>query len=267
MAKTLDLTIAPDEFCIDGIPTKVTERVFDGNYHPLPKILFRDPETRGRSYERSALIKMFGFNGTAVLTPSAVNRRSNLYIQDIQPSSLEGQLLVLDLLPGVGYGVKEMTDLLITNSILGRNDRRVDDKKYIILFRTGLMDNVLQTVKANGVPDYHQLDSTQENRAGILPDGAVLLTQLHIASAYMIDNISFETNEGSKNGFAATQILMNPNQRKRTFAPLIYHVVKTLSKEFDEIARDYAHAQITLGNIPRNSPLQGYPVAVKIYKD
>ncbi len=267
--KYFDMTIPNDKFSIDNQPTRVTPRTFDGKEasdgFKLDEIRFTHPATGKVSHERSASIETFGFNGTAILTPSAFNEDSTLDVHDIDDENLEGSLLVLELKKGVAYGEDELKELLIRGGVLTEQGiRNVNPLKlFIVLFKTGLMDQILEITDENGVPDYRKLKEIQEHRPGITHMGARYLSDMDIAKAYAIDNISFETKDGSANGFAATQILMGSTTY---FKPLVYHVARTTKAEFECHFKDssYTYARIGLGNIPAYRPLPGYPVQFKV---
>ena len=106
MTGLLDLTISSNRFTIDSVPTEVRPRKFDGNDDPLPEIIFIDPESQNSSYEKAASINTFALNGTALLTPSAVNDKHDLSIQDVKYDQLKGKLLVLDFESGKQYGAQ-----------------------------------------------------------------------------------------------------------------------------------------------------------------
>ncbi|HIH05307.1 TPA: hypothetical protein HA281_00970 [Candidatus Woesearchaeota archaeon] len=271
MAAVVDLTVPQNEFCLDGIPTEVTIARFDGTHAPvegsptLDRIVFTDPATQSESTEESALIGTFAFNGTALLTPSAVNEqyRTSLGVRQVTNEQREGKLLVLDLASGTRYSREGITGLLQCAGILDCHCQKTAAQRYILLFRTGLMGKILETVDEKGVPDGEQFGMVQRDRPGITADGARFLAGLDIAKAYMIDNTSFEL-PGTK-GYLATQILMNPEPAKNAFVPLVYHVTNTTSQEFDDVIKTgKARARIEVGNVP-SVPLPGYPVAVKAY--
>ncbi len=262
----LDLTVPQNRFTIDGIPTQVRTRILDGNDASLPKIVFKDFNTQKCSYEKAVSIETFAFNGTTLLSPWAVNDRYDLGVQHVKYSQLEGKLLILNFEPGKHYGALEITELLQDRGILNKHGQKVNADKYIILCRTGLMDKILEIVDEQGVPDYDKLKKIQKNRTGLKIEGAKLLAKLDIAHAYLIDNISFETLEDSKKGFVSTQLLMNPNEKERTFAPLVYHIAKTTKQEFKSLIElKNIYVRIELGNI-LDILLPGYPVSVKLIK-
>jgi len=256
MSPELNLTVSPDQFSIDGIPPTVEPRVFDGKDPVLPKIIFNNLNTNLPTPEQSAIVSNFCFNGTALLTPKAFDSRcKNLSIDTVDRSKLSGKLLILDLEPGIRYGIYEIRHLL---EIQGIKLEHRSVPEYIVLFRTKLMNQVLGTTNKNGVPDDSKLDETQKNRPGITPEGARFLRQLGLAKTFMIDNISFEV-PGQK-GFYATQLLANPNTETSNFTPLVYHVGNT---ENDRFAKDHQgkNARIEIGNPPKKE-LPGYPVGV-----
>ncbi|PJC37236.1 hypothetical protein CO046_01530 [Candidatus Peregrinibacteria bacterium CG_4_9_14_0_2_um_filter_53_11] len=259
-APEIDLTVPQSEWSIDGVPTTVEPRTFDGKDKKLIKILF-DSITDGSEHpEISASVTTFGFNGTALLTPSAFDRgRRQSNLDTLDRRRLGGPLLVLDLKEGAQYGSTEMAELLRAQDI--DPNRRYGVPEYIVLFRTRLMNAVLNTADERGVPDYGRLGEVQRNRPGILPSGARLLAKTGLAQAVMIDNISFEPF-GSDDGFQATQHLMGlekPN-RPHIFTPLVYHVNGTEGDDFVETFQ-FAQARIEMGNPPL-AALPGYPVGV-----
>ena len=92
----VDLWIPHDEFTMDSIPSEIFMRKFDGE--DLNAVfVFIDPSTGEKSHERSTSISFFAFNGTAILTPSAMNARSKLGVHNIRPDQLEGNMKILDL--------------------------------------------------------------------------------------------------------------------------------------------------------------------------
>jgi hypothetical protein len=136
-----------------------------------------------------------------------------------------------------------------------------------IPFDTGLMDKILKTTDKDGIPDFKKLDEIQKDRPGITEDGAEFLKFLDIAKSYAIDNISYETEGGSKNGFKATQLLMNVKPDKRKFTPLVYHVGKTTKPEFLTYQAENKgdiYAAIGLGNPPYMKGLASWPVSFKL---
>ena len=247
----MNLTVPPNKFSIDSVPTKVEWHVFDGCDSVLPKIEFVNPDTGESTDERSALVHIFAFNGTALLTPSAWDKEChNLKIDNIDRGRLDGSLLVLDLDIGVTYGREEIQRLLC-------DEPRKNIEENIVLLRTKLMQRVLATADERGVPDYDALAETQKNRPGLTPDGAMELQEIK-PRAIMIDNISFEPNNGIP-GFHATQRLAHPKGSE--FTPLIYHVGNTGDSDFKNKYNGKS-VRIELGNPPEN--LSGYPVGVYV---
>jgi hypothetical protein len=136
-----NLTVAPDEFSIDNMPPTVELRIFDGHDPDLPRIPFRHPLTGIESSERSALVTNFCFNGTALLTPSAFDDTcGDLNVDTIDRSRLTGDLLILDLEPGVKYDENALTSLIQEAKITPPISEAA---RYIVLFRTRLMARVL----------------------------------------------------------------------------------------------------------------------------
>ncbi|MFH0821079.1 MAG: cyclase family protein [Candidatus Peregrinibacteria bacterium] len=246
-----NLTIPPNRFSIDGMPTEVELRLFDGQDRVLPRIMFANLETGNDMPERSAIVHTFAFNGTTLLTPSAWDeQRPNLNIDTLDRTRLRGRLLVLDLVKGVQYGREEIKRLLDGERMLEGCRSEV-----IVLLRTQLMDRVLSITDATGVPDYEKLAGIQEDRPGLTPDGAVVLQEIE-PKVVMIDNISFEPSRRDP-GFHATQRLAAPNGKK--FTPLVYHVGNTGNCDFKE-RHNGKPVRIELGNPPEG--LLGYPVGV-----
>ena len=287
-----NMTVPHDRFSIDNQPTIVKPRTFDGK--DLEEICFTNLATNRVSHERSASIETFGFNGTAIVTPSAFDQSITLDVHDIERNLLEdvyssqdvklvvpvcidsnqlcGSLLVLELKTGVAYGPDELRKMLDKKNRLYK-DGKAMSTGYIVLFKTGLMDRILEITDENGIPDENKLKEIQKNRPGITHEGARYLSDLGIAKVYAIDNISFETETGSRNGFLATQSLMNRannflTSQKPTpsFTPLVYHVARTTHPVFEDMLQcSYPHeATIELGNIPGYRPLPGYPVSFRV---
>lgn len=252
-----NFTVSPDQFSIDSMPTTVAPRTFDEQDPDLPEIIFEHPETGDKTHERSALVTNFCFNGTALLTPSAFDSKcSDLNVDTIDRTKLQGDLLILDLEPGIQYGRAEIRSLLDKAGI--DLDRTVSE--HIVLFRTRLMDAVLETTDEKGNPDYDRLAEVQKDRPGITPDGARELHETLRPRAIMVDNISFEPN--GTNGFHATQELAAPNPATGEFTPLVYHIGNTDTSNFKERC-DKEKVHIELGNPPRQK-LTGYPVGVYV---
>ncbi|MCF7830762.1 cyclase family protein, partial [Candidatus Gracilibacteria bacterium] len=251
-----NLTVSPDEFSIDHVPTIVTPRFFDGKETNRPDALteipFTNPETGEASHEQSADIKIFGFNGTALLTPKAFdNNCGKLNLDTVDRTKLRGPLLILDLIKDVQYGVEEILELL-------KNQEVSSVEGHIILFRTKLMEEVLKITDKRGFPDYERLTLIQKNRPGLTPEGALALQKNGRANAIMIDNISFESNETE--GFHATQNLSKPEPDTGEFTPLIYHVTGTSADDFVE-KHNRKNTRIEIGNPPKKQ-LSGHPVGV-----
>ena len=270
--KYLNMTVPHDQFTIDGQPSKVTSRVFCGEEKTPPaqredgvildEIIFRDPNSRMESYESSVSIELFGFNGTTVLTPSAVNLTSSLGIHEIDDEQLEGRLLVIPCTQLFALNQEDLIKSLHSVGVVNANGVKITDEKYIVLFKTGLMDRVLEYVDEKGVPK-EGFGRTQESRPGMGTGGARYLAELDIAKAYAIDNISFE-HHCQEPGFVATQLLMNPNEDAGTFVPLVYHVIGTTTRGFEALQDKKPYVRIELGNIPGYRPLDGHPVAFKM---
>ena len=248
---TLDLAIPSDKFSIDDIPTGLRKRVFDGNDHPLPKVRFVDPETQVPSFERGVSLDMFSFNGTTIAAPSTVNENSNLDVHDIAEDQLDGELLIVEMEEGVAYGEKELRQQL------------PETGSYIILLKTGLMDEVMEVVK-DGRPDYDRLDEIHKRRPGIAMEGARYLARIGIAKVVAIDHLTFERADGIPKGLMATQVMMNKDEERRTFVPIVYHVHRTTTSEFKELAKGKIHARIELGNVPAYRPMVNYPVSFTV---
>lgn len=231
--------------------------------------VFIDPSTGEKSHERSTSVSFFAFNGTAILTPSAMNARSKLGVHNIRPDQLEGNMKILDLEKGVDYGKREMRSLLYQNGLVDKHGNRSVNGNYIILFRTGLMDEILNTrgvVDDKGRPDYGKVDEIQKNRPSITEDGADYFSWTEIADIVAVDNTGLETGDeiytGKRKGFKASQRLMN--WRGSTFTPLVYHVKGTTAPAFQKLMeRGNIYARIDLGNYPSYKPLTGYPVAFR----
>ncbi len=263
----MDLTVHPSEFTIDEIPTHVKNRKFDGKDIPL-EIIFKSPKSKIESHERAGYAdKIHGFNGTCIFTPAGTHGNLDIGVFDIKSEQLEEDLAVVPLEKGVSYGKIEIMDALHDVGITDKYGKPVFDRKYIVLFDTGLMDKILKTTDKDGIPDFAKLDEIQKNRPGITEDGAEYLSWLDIAKSYAIDNISYETSEGSKNGFQATQLLMNVKPEKRKFTPLVYHVGKTTKPEFliyQAENKGNIYAAIGLGNPPYMKGLASWPVSFKL---
>lgn len=256
MSSEINLTVSPDKFSIDGIPTTLKPRIFDGQDPVLPRIAFEHPHTRATTCEQSAVVENFGFNGTALLTPKAFDGEcKGLNIDTIDRSRLNGELLILNLEPGIQYGIAEIRSLLEAQGI-SLEPRSVPE--YIVLFSTRLMKQVLETTNETGTPDYSKLSETQKNRPGITPDGARYLQQLGLAKTFMIDNISFEVP--GQQGFHATQLLANPRPENGEFTPLVYHIGGTDNENFTAECQG-KNVRIEIGNPPKKE-LTGYPVGV-----
>lgn len=256
MSPEINLTVSPDKFSIDGVPTTVKPRIFDGQDHVLPRIAFENPNTGVTTCEQSAVVTNFGFNGTALLTPKAFDGEcKRLNIDTIDRSRLNGELLILDLESGVQYGIAEIRNLLETQGI-SLETHSVPE--YIVLFRTRLMKQVLETTDETGTPDYPKLSKTQKNRPGITPDGAIYLQQLGLAKTFMVDNISFEVP--GQQGFHATQLLANPKPDEGDFTPLVYHVGGTDNENFTAECQG-RNVRIEIGNPPKKE-LSGYSAGV-----
>lgn len=252
-----NLTIAPDQFSIDSMPTTVEPRFFDGKDAELSQIEFENPNTGAKTFERSAVVRNFGFNGTALLTPSAFDGEcGNLNLDTVDRSKLEGKILILDLEQGVQYGREEVRALLETQGIDLEDHDFVE--RRIVLFRTKLMAAVLDVTDEKGNPDYDKLAKVQENRPGITREGAAELHRILNPKAVMIDNISFEVNGAA--GFHATQELASPNPQTGEFTPLVYHVGATDAPDFTE-KNQGRKVRIEVGNPPKKQ-LTGYPVGV-----
>ena len=195
-----NMTVPHDRFSIDNQPTKVQGRIFDGK--DLDLIVFVDADTGAISHERSATIELFGFNGTAVLTPCAFNNMLKQDVHDINEDSLEGNLLVLELEKGVAYGHKELKQLLYKKGVVDEEGEKEGtckiSEKQIVLFKTGIMDKVLANAVKDGMVDYGELAKTQEGRPGITAEGARYLSYLNFAKAFAVDNISFETKSSDE---------------------------------------------------------------------
>ena len=253
----INLSIPPNQFSIDSVPTVVEPRFFDGNDPDLPRITFENPHTGEKTPEQSAVVKNFCFNGTALLTPAAFDKKCGaLNIDTISRANLSGPLLILDLEAGVAYDREKMKELL------DRRDIRLKypEPEFIVLFRTQLMKRVLEVTDEKGVPDYGKLAAVQQNRPGLTREGAVELQSRGFAKVFMVDNISFEVN-GAK-GFHATQELAAPDAETGKFTPLVYHVGKTEADNFTE-ENNGKNVSIELGNPPRKG-LTGYPVGVYV---
>lgn len=258
MSPETNLTVPPNKFSIDHVPTEVTPRIFDGEDKVLSgaEISFEHPDTGVITYEKTAEVRQLCFNGTALLTPKAFDGTcEGLNIDTIDRSRLSGELLILNLEPGIQYGIAEIRGLLEGQGI-SLEPRSVPE--YVVLFRTKLMSQALETTDDDGKPDYSKLNPTQGNRPGITEEGARYLGQLGLAKTYMIDNISFE-KPGEKL-FHATQLLANPKPETVEFTPLVYHIGNTEGADFVEKCQG-KRVRIELGN-PPTKELPGYPVGV-----
>jgi len=248
---TLELANPSDKFSIDSMPTRLRKRVFDGKDDPLVEVIYIDPDTGVSSYEEGISIEMFAFNGTTIDSPCAANNNSTLDVHDIREDQLEGELLIVEMAEGVSYGEKELREQL------------PESGSYIILLKTGIMDKAMTVVK-DGSPDYKLLDEIADTRPGINLDGARYLSSLGIAKVIAIDSIAFEQPEGIPDGLRATQVLMDRDEERRTFVPIIYHISRTTTPEFQELAKGRIHARIELGNVPDHRPLPNYPISFKV---
>ena len=157
----------------------------------------------------------------------------------------------MEMEEGVAYGEKELREQL------------PETGRYIILLKTGLMDEVMQIVK-DGKPDYDRLEAIHKRRPGIALDGARYLARIGIAKVVAIDHLTFERADGIPAGLMATQVMMNRDEERRTFVPIVYHVSRTTTPEFKELAKGRIHARIELGNIPAHRPMVNYPVSFKV---
>ena len=162
-----------------------------------------------------------------------------------------------------------MLNLLNQNGLVNKHGNRSEKGNYIILFRTGLMDEILNTrgvVDDKGKPDYGKVDEIQKNRSSITEDGADYFSWTEVADAIALDNTGFETGDeiytGKRKGFKASQRLMN--WHGNTFTPLVFHVKGTTTPVFQKLMeRGNIYVRIDLGNYPSHKPLTGYPVAFR----
>ncbi|UCC91769.1 MAG: hypothetical protein JSV39_00660 [Candidatus Aenigmatarchaeota archaeon] len=261
----MDLTVHPNEFTIDEIPTHVRNRKFDGKDIPL-EIIFKSPKSKIESHERGGYAdQIHGFNGTCIFTPAGPYGNLDIGVFDIVPGQLEGDLAVVNLEKGVSYGTMEIAEALREAGITDKYGKPLLDRKYIVLFETGLMDKILKITDKDGIPDFKKLEEIQKDSPGITEDGAEFLKFRDLAKSYAIDNISYETSEGSKNGFQATQLLMNVKTEKRKFTPLVYQVGKSKKPEFYQIVKKgNGYAAIGLGNPPHMKGLASWPVSFNL---
>jgi len=257
MKTDLNLTIPMNEFSVDGITTNIITKTFDGkdinlgsDKDPL-SLKFKNPLTNELTCERSNLITNFGFNGTALLTPSAFFN-SELNINSL-PDSLNGELLFIDI-----SSVVECDREYIEKKLKKLN---VDfSKKYMILFYTGFMDK-LKVDYSTGVPNKLFWDA-QSDRPYLTLSAVEYLNEIDISKGYLIDNVSFEANSGLTFNFPVTSLLINHNEKTKVFTPLIYHTIVS-KEECEYLKNTVKEIYIEIGNVPSGN-ISGYSVKVLV---
>jgi len=254
----VDLTIPMNKFSVDGINTVVLTKTFDGkdiNLGSLEEPLaleFKNPNNNEISFETSNLITNFGFNGTALLTPSAFFN-SNLNVNSIKSTDLESELLLLNISKLKDCNATALKELIEKSNV-------DTTKKYIIVFYTGYMSK-LENNYTSGNPD-SDFWAEQSNRPYLTIDAVEYLNELNIAKAYIIDNVSFEASTGMANNFPVTSLLVNHNEDTKDFTPLIYHIIiDKQNLEYIQVNRDKIKIRIELGNVPTGN-ISGYSVKV-----
>ena len=247
-----DLTMRQNELTIDGIPTELKLRSFTKDDIGA-EILFKQ-EDGTMLPEKSMQMNTFMFNGTTMLTPSAISN-STLGVLDVENKWRLNKSCYFVKLKSRDYTKKDMIiefgKQKITSDALIK--RRED--KPILFFVTGFMNKAGTTIGEGGVVNK---DIFSIKRAGITVEAAEYISGLDAFGAIVIDSISFEPEDGgANNGFETTRALMNINEGNRLFTPLIYHA-KTPNQE-----SNYVDCSIRLGNVP-SGIIPSFPVSIKV---
>lgn len=247
-----DLTVRQNQFSIDNIPTKITERIFNKDDIGFD-IIFKDQISQEEHNEKSMSMDTFLFNGTTMLTPNAITS-SILNINNIENEWRMNKNVVFIYLDEKDYGKEDLIKLFEDQNIKKDKLIKKNENKPILFFVTGFMNKIEQYINKDG--SVSDVVFTLP-RAGISGEASKYISEMDVFSYIIIDSISFETEESKKNGFETTFNLMNIKENEKTFTPLVYHA-KTPSKK-----NGYNSCSIRLGNVPCGI-IPGYPVSVKI---
>jgi len=255
---TFNITLAMNEFSVDGIKTTIQDKIFDGKDINLGteetpiSLEFKNPLNSDVNYERSNLITNFGFNGTALLTPAALFN-NEIGINQLQEEQLQQHLLLIDVSKEKEITSKFLEDFLSKNN--------VDlSEKYIVIFYTGYMEN--KSNYSNGTPNDIFWEN-QADRPHLIAEAVEFLNKIDIATTYAIDNVSFEKPGSDKENFPVTSNLINLKE-DNSFKALVYHII--ITKEDLILMKDNMcklKVKIELGNVPRGV-IRGYSVSVKV---
>ena len=128
----------------------------------------------------------------------------------------------------------------------------------MIVFNTGFMDKYASLVD-NTVPS-DEFWNKQEKRPYFTLEAVEWIVSLNIAKCFIIDNVSFESADGMINYFPVTTKLMNIDESKKTFIPLVYHALIT-SEVSNMLCRNKLQLRIELGNVPEGL-IPGFPVKI-----
>lgn len=247
-----DLTIRQDEFSIDGFKTTCKIRHFTREDLGV-EILFK--QRNGKMIpEKSMTMESFLFNGTTVLTPSAISN-STLGINEVGWSWRINKNCYFISLEPRDYGVDDIKKIFKENKVSRDKLINKDENKPILFFITGFMNRAEKYIGKSGIPDKEIFSIP---RAGLQKEAAEYISSLNMFGGIIIDSISFEPNEpGNSVGYETTSILMNINESKRNYTPLVYHA-KTPNHD-----RKHHDCSIRIGNVP-SGVVPGYPVSILI---
>jgi hypothetical protein len=247
-----DLTMRQNEFSIDNLPTELRSRYFTKDDMGV-EILFKQDD-EALMPEKSMSMNTFLFNGTTMLTPSAISN-STLGILDVENKWRLNKSCYFVKLKERDYTEKDMIIEFRKQKIAKDTLITKQENKPILFLITGFMNKAKSSIKNDGTVD----DSIFSiKRPGLTVEAAKYISKLDIFGAIVIDSISFEPKEGSvNNGFETTRALMNINEGSRSFTPLIYHA-KTPNME-----ANYSDCSIRLGNVPYGI-IPGFPVSIKV---
>lgn len=251
-----DITLPINKFSVDGIKTTYNERYFDGedinlgtSENPV-SLQFKRLSDEKIFYEKSAQLSTFLFNGSCVLTPYAISD-TMLGINEISYDSLHAETLVLRLEESCIYDLEETKKLFASVDL---------SSQYIIIFYTSYMQKY-SDLYLDGIPSSEFWDK-QKKRPYFTQEAAQWIVDLGIAKCFVIDNVSFEGLNGSKDFFPVTTTLMNVNENSKTFIPLVYHA--KISEEIYMLSRkNQFFCSIELGNTPEGI-LPGYSVKIHL---
>ena len=252
-----NISLPINKFSVDGIKTAYKERYFDGrdinlgtSENPI-SLQFKRLSDGKVFYEKSVQLNTFLFNGSCILTPYAISD-TELGINEIRYDSLNADALLLKL------EENKMYDLDATKSLFSSVDLK---SKYIIIFYTSYMYKYSH-LYSDGIPSKEFWDK-QQNRPYFTKEAAQWIVELNIAKCFIIDNVSFEGNDGAKDYFPVTTTLMNVDENNKTFVPLIYHA--NISNKIYKISQNNKlFCRIELGNTPKGI-IPGYSVRINLF--